>query len=262
MRYTIYFGIALAATTLGALTGMGGGVIIKPVLDVLGDYDASTINLLSSVTVFVMALVSVEKQLRQGTVINIRMAASLAVGSLLGGNIGQIILAGVIAAFQAGRMVVAVQNICLALLIMIVFLYLGKGKKRLTLGLQGILPVLLTGVTLGIISAFLGIGGGPVNVALIVFVCSCEMKTAAVYSIITILFAQVSKLATILLSGTFLSHDLSMIPVMIPGAVLGGWAGSCLSKRLSGKAVEKAFGGVQLLVLIICLFNIFRNLIP
>lgn len=32
MIYLVSFIIALAATTAGALTGMGGGVIIKPVL--------------------------------------------------------------------------------------------------------------------------------------------------------------------------------------------------------------------------------------
>lgn len=54
----VYFLIALLATTAGAMTGMGGGVIIKPLLDLLGDYDAATIGVLSALTVFVMSLVS------------------------------------------------------------------------------------------------------------------------------------------------------------------------------------------------------------
>ena len=37
MQYIIYFFLALVSTTIGSLTGMGGGVIIKPLMDVLGD---------------------------------------------------------------------------------------------------------------------------------------------------------------------------------------------------------------------------------
>ena len=50
----LYFLIALGATTVGALTGMGGGVIIKPLCDVIGTYDAQTIGVLACITVFSM----------------------------------------------------------------------------------------------------------------------------------------------------------------------------------------------------------------
>ncbi|MGB4608662.1 MAG: hypothetical protein GX243_05760 [Tissierellia bacterium] len=48
----LYFLITLFATTLGSTSGMGGGVIIKPVLDAFGHYDIETISVLSSVSVF------------------------------------------------------------------------------------------------------------------------------------------------------------------------------------------------------------------
>ena len=35
MQYILYFLIAIGATTVGSLTGMGGGVIIKPLMDVM-----------------------------------------------------------------------------------------------------------------------------------------------------------------------------------------------------------------------------------
>ena len=63
----VYFLIALFATTAGAMTGMGGGVIIKPLLDLLGGYDTATIGVLSSLTVLIMSLVSVAKQMLKKT---------------------------------------------------------------------------------------------------------------------------------------------------------------------------------------------------
>ncbi len=48
----VYFLIILFATIVGAGAGMGGGVIIKPTLDLISDYNVVTISFLSSVTVF------------------------------------------------------------------------------------------------------------------------------------------------------------------------------------------------------------------
>ncbi|HLQ75126.1 MAG TPA: sulfite exporter TauE/SafE family protein, partial [Alloiococcus sp.] len=56
--WLIYFAVGLIATIFGALAGLGGGVIIKPVLDLLGDYDVGTISVLSAATVFSMSVVS------------------------------------------------------------------------------------------------------------------------------------------------------------------------------------------------------------
>jgi len=260
MEYILYFLVALVATAAGSVTGMGGGIILKPVLDAMGAFDIATANLLSSITVFVMALVSVIKRIKQKTEIKPKMAVPLAAGSLLGGNAGQFILAGIISAFHADRMVVVLQNTCLVISTLAVFLYMQKGERRPTLNVKGVAPTLLTGILIGTLSTFLGIGGGPINVALLIFVCACDIKTAALYSIITILFAQASKLAFVLLSGKFFSHDLSILPGMVMGAVLGGWTGSWLNQRLSEKRVERAFNSIQVLVFIICLFNIFHHL--
>ena len=52
--YVIYFLICLGASILGAISGIGGGVIIKPVLDSLGTLNVSTISFLSGCTVLSM----------------------------------------------------------------------------------------------------------------------------------------------------------------------------------------------------------------
>lgn len=82
-----------------------------------------------------------------------------------------------------------------------------------------------------------------------------------VCSLVTILFAQISKLSTVALSTGFSDFDLSIAPFMILGAILGGFIGATFNKKCSEKTVEKAFNLVQLLVLGITIFNIVRNLI-
>lgn len=257
---SVYFLIAIGATTVGALTGMGGGVIIKPVLDLLGDYNAATIGVLSSCTVFAMSIVSILKQLRQKAVIPAAIALPLAVGSVVGGAVGERILRTLIAFLGDNRAVIVTQNVCLSLLITLVFLYMLNKNRIASLHCQGLVLSAAVGVLLGFFSSFLGIGGGPINVALLIFVFSLDTKTATVCSILTILFAQISKLTAVALSTGFASFDLTMLPVMAAGAVIGGWFGAKMNKLLPERTVELAFNGVQLLVLAACLFNIGRNL--
>ncbi|MDO4269781.1 MAG: sulfite exporter TauE/SafE family protein [Eubacteriales bacterium] len=255
----LYFLIAFGSTTVGALTGMGGGVIIKPVCDIIGPYDAQTIGVLACVTVFFMALVSLAKQMRQKTNFSAAISVPLSTGAVFGGAGGQRALER-IAAGLPGSHVTVTQNIVLALLIAVVFWYMLYKDKLPTLHLQGALAAALSGVLLGFFSSFLGIGGGPINVALLIFLFSFHIKTATVCSILTILFSQISKIATIMLDGGFIRYDLSMLPLMIAGAVLGGFLGAKLNKQLAEKTVERAFGAVQLLVLALCIINVFRNL--
>ena len=72
------FLLALFATIVGSLSGMGGGVIIKPLMDALGDYDVQTIGVVSSITVFTMAIVSVLKQMKAGIKIPFKTAIPIA----------------------------------------------------------------------------------------------------------------------------------------------------------------------------------------
>lgn len=261
MQFVIYFLLALFATTVGSLTGMGGGVIIKPLMDVLGDYDVQTIGIVSSITVFSMAIVSVLKQIKARTEIPFRTAVPLGIGSVAGGFLGEKLLAFIVNFLNANAIVTVVQNCVLAVLILCVFLYMKNKQKIKGKKLNGIFVSLTVGIFLGICSSFLGIGGGPINVALIIFLFSFNTKTATVCSLITILFAQISKLTTVALTSGFSGFDLSISPLMIAGAVLGGFIGAGLNKKCSEKAVEKAFNYVQLVVLGITIFNIIKNLL-
>lgn len=257
----LYFLIAVLATTVGAITGIGGGIIIKPVLDVLGHYDVETIGFLSAVTVLAMSLVAVGRQLLRGMKINGSIALPLTGGSVLGGIIGQAVLRAILAATQADSAVTALQNAVLALLILAVHLYMRNREQMKSPMLTSLLPAFFAGIFLGVTSSFLGIGGGPINVALILFLFSFDMKTAAVCSLFTVLFAQVSKLASILVSTGFGGFPTAMLPPMVIGAVAGGFIGTELNKRLPEKMVERCFNGIQLFVFLIALLNIVRNLL-
>lgn len=259
MQYVIYFFLAIVSTTIGSLTGMGGGVIIKPLMDVLGDYDVQTIGVVSSITVFTMATVSILKQMKSKTLIPFNTAIPLAIGSIAGGYVGQKVLDFIIDKLNVNSIATIVQNVVLAILILGVIIYM-KNKSRIkSKNFNGIPICLAAGVFLGFCSSFLGIGGGPINIALIIYLFSFDTKTATTCSLVTILFAQIAKLVTTTLTTGFAVYDLSVAPFMAIGAVMGGFVGASISKKCNEKTVEKAFNCVQIFVLAITIFNIIRN---
>jgi len=84
---SVYFFIAFGATLIGSIAGMGGGVIIKPMMDLIGHYDILTISVISSMTVLSMAIVATIKQVKNGFKITdtiIFITAGAVIGGVLG----------------------------------------------------------------------------------------------------------------------------------------------------------------------------------
>ena len=84
------FLVALLACLIGSICGMGGGVIIKPVLDASGFLPVAQINFFSCCTVLGMTLWSVTKSLTGGeSRIDLRLSTPLAAGAAVGGLVGK-----------------------------------------------------------------------------------------------------------------------------------------------------------------------------
>ena len=62
----LYFIVIIVANAIGSVSGMGGGVIIKPVLDFIAWDNVATISFYSSVAVFVMSISSTVSQIQSG----------------------------------------------------------------------------------------------------------------------------------------------------------------------------------------------------
>lgn len=254
----IYIILALFSTFLGSITGMGGGVIMKPVMDMLGHFDSVTIGVLSSVTVFSMAVVSCLKSIGKKPRISLVSLLLLGLGSIGGGFVGQWLFDMVVKNFTSDALVKILQNAILGFIIIIIFIYMLNKEKVKTLSLKNPLFFILTGIVLGILSSFLGIGGGPINVALIMLLFSVDIKTATFASIVTILFAQISKLGTVFFTTGFSGLDLKVLPFMVIAAIVGSFVGSIVAKRVSERIIVYFFNGMQLLVMGICIINIVR----
>ena len=251
----IYFILALAATTAGALAGIGGGIIIKPVLDVLGQDNLQTISVLSSATVFAMSVVSTIKQLSSGFRIEKRMIF-LAIGAAVGGIIGGQLFSIIAAKMDADNLKSVQALLLAALLTMVLFRkYLPdyEVKNRIVSS--------LTGLLLGLIAAFIGIGGGPINVVVLCMILAVSIKDAAVISILIILFSQGAKLVMIQIDTGFLIYEnLHKLWFMIPGGIAGGLIGAHLNRKLSEKVINTIFNTMIICMICLNMFNAINAL--
>ena len=250
----IYFLVAIFATTVGALAGLGGGVIIKPSLDLLGHYDITTISLLSTFTVFSMAVVSTYKQIRAGFKIEKQLVA-LALGSIAGGILGKTLFTRLIA-FVPEDLASGIQALILATLLLIVLF-----KKYLPdYHVKNAVIVFIVGLGLGATASFLGIGGGPINVAVIMMFLNMDIKKAAVSSVFAILLSQLSKILAFASTSGFSAFDLSMLWFMVPAALACGLLGSFLNHNLKTEHIHNIFNGLVSVLVLLNLYNAYNYL--
>ena len=124
MKTVIYFLTTIIATSAGGVSGMGGGIIIKPVLDLMGDFTPQTIGVMSATTVFVMSLVSTWRNIQNGIEIKKDVAVTVALGSVAGGLAGQKIFSVIASNAPDSAFVIRTQNIILFIVVMSILLYM------------------------------------------------------------------------------------------------------------------------------------------
>ncbi|MDT2757456.1 sulfite exporter TauE/SafE family protein [Enterococcus asini] len=247
----LYFVIIIFANTIGAISGMGGGVLIKPLFDAIGADSVPAITFYSTVAVFTMSIVSTLRQ-RKNMTIDYSIASLVSLGAVLGGIGGNLTFEALLQLLTNEKSVQLIQ--ILLTILTIGFSYIVSGSQW-RLGLKGRHWYVIVGLLLGFLASLLGIGGGPINVALLLLCFGMNMKAATVYSIITIFFSQLAKIVTISTTTGFSRYDLHMLYYVIPAAIIGGFLGAFFSGRLKEDYVRRVYQVVLFLVLCINAYN-------
>lgn len=253
------FLICFLASSAGAVCGIGGGVIIKPVLDSFGIMSVATISFLSGCTVLSMTTYSVIRSKISGvSKIEQKTGFPLAVGAAAGGVLGKYLFQMIKDASTDPERVGAIQAICLLLVTFGTLLYTIKKQSIRTRTVTNSIACVAIGLLLGMMSSFLGIGGGPINLVVLFYFFSMDTKTAAENSLYIILFSQISSLITSLCTKTVPEFSWKMLLLMVCGGIAGGMLGRKVNKRLDEPAVDQLFIGLMILMIVINVFNIFK----
>ncbi|MCH3950492.1 MAG: sulfite exporter TauE/SafE family protein [Acidaminococcus sp.] len=251
--------IAFLSSVIGNICGVGGGVFMKPVVDLSGIASVSLASFLSGVTVLAMTGYSTFKNLSaKNNTVNVSAVAPLSLGAAVGGVVGKYLFEMIKSQSAFPDRVGAVQAVCLGLVVLGTALYTLCKKNIRTLHLQNRITSVIIGVVLGIFSSFLGIGGGPIDLVVLQFFFSMPTKMAVQNSLFTILFSQIFSLIYTVASGNVPEFQVAALVLMIAGGIAGGAAGRKISKDLSGEVIDKLFIGLLAVILLICVRNFFK----
>lgn len=248
------------ASAVGAVGGIGGGIIIKPVLDFLHFYDTGMVNFISTSAVFAMAIASIYKYLKVKTQFDKKKAIYIAVGSMIGGHTGEMLFEFLVHKVAAGSVVTAMQNELLLALLVLTVIYTNFLAKHLRFNINNVVGLFIMGVFLGVTGSFLGIGGGPINIAILIMFLSLTVKDAAIYSIIIIFFSQLSKLISMAVSGEFQGMQFHVLIPVIPLAIIGGMAGTWMNKKYTNNTIHRFFTCVTVFIICLNVLNIIFSL--
>lgn len=258
----IAFLISFCACIVGAICGMGGGVIIKPVLDFIQFGSASTISFMSGCTVLAMTTYSVGKSLLAGEKkVEMKTVTPLAIGAAIGGVLGKSLFDIIRNMSENRQMVGGVQAAALAVITLSTLVYTLNKERIHTHRVTAPVGCFAIGLGLGVVSSFLGIGGGPINLVVLYFFFSMETKIAAANSLYIILFSQMASVATTLIKGVPEFDPVGLV-FMMAGGVLGGIAGRSLTKKMDNKAVDKLFIALMCFIILISIYNAYNYFSP
>lgn len=259
--YVLFGLVSFGASIIGAICGIGGGVIIKPVLDMFGVLSVSTISFLSGCTVLTMSCYSVVKSRLAGdSKVDLRTATPLAAGAALGGIAGKAMFQSVSGMFADPDTAGAVQAACLLVITIGTLLYTLKKENIRTRRVTGAAAGALIGFVLGVCSSFLGIGGGPINLVVLFFFFSMDTKTAAQNSLYIILFSQAASFLSSVVTMTVPQFPLFLLFLMVAGGLLGGAAGRGINRKIDAKTVDKLFILLMTAIILINIYNVVQFL--
>lgn len=255
----LFLVVSFGASVIGCICGIGGGVIIKPVLDACGVYSVSTISFMSGCIVLAMTAYSVGKaQLAGESLIEKGISTWLGLGAALGGLAGKQLFDAVKALFANADTVGAVQAAALFLVTLGTLLYTVNRAKIRTHRLKHPLGCGAIGLALGLMSAFLGIGGGPINLVVLYYFFSMETKTAAQNSLYIILLSQLASLLFTILRSRVPDFPGLLFAAMVCCGILGGVVGRAINKRIDAATVSKLFLGLLTVIMGVCCYNFWQ----
>ncbi|MCJ7666391.1 MAG: sulfite exporter TauE/SafE family protein [Actinobacteria bacterium] len=247
IEYLKFFGIGLLTSSIVTLLGIGGGLIILPILIYFTDIGLKAATAISAVQVFFASSFGTFFNRLQKT-INYRYAIIFGISS------GTTYFLGSYFTGLIPENTIKMIYLCSVILALILFFMKRNNNNENDLELAAqripgkadyfkIIPIsLISGFFFGV----LGVGGGFLYVPLLILLFKLPLKVAIGTSLMIVLFNAIPGIVGKLLSIRF---DIFLGLAVAVGAIIGSRIGTYLNKKISEKIIKIIF--TLLLVLII-----------
>jgi len=211
--------LGFAAGLLGSMIGLGGGIIVVPVLTFLGfpPTAAASNSLFAALSNAIASTISYSKQKRIEYPLGLKLGLLSIPGTVLG---------AIISTDVAPDMFKILFGFVLIASAVYIFLRKKIETKEKRISKQMMVFAIGASFFAGVISSFFGIGGGIIFVPLMVVGMGMAMKKAAPTSQMILLFASLSGVVV----HSLLGHpDFLQAGLLAIGSFIGGLVGARLS---------------------------------
>ncbi len=253
----IYF-VVFIATLIGAITGLGGGVIIKPILLSFDMYSVMLTNFYSAMAILWMSLYSIIISKKNKVEFDYKLIMYLVIGAFIGGIIGSQIL--VMLANVITEETLVIVSLGLLILILCLSIYLTLFPKEIKSTYESKLARIIVGIIVGTFSAFLGIGGGILNIPILIMIFKMDAKKAVSTSLFIVFISQFSNIISLVFEGVLNQANLITLLFISLAGVVGGVFGKKISSYMSSNNTKKFFVAVLIVLVLFNSYIIVNNL--
>ena len=237
--------LGFAAGILGSMIGLGGGIIVVPILTFFGFPPTLAVSnsLFAAFSNAAGSTISYSRQKRIEYSLGLKLGLLTIPGTILGAYISSDVTPGI---FKILFGIVLISSA--------IYIFLRKkieaSEKNLTK--QMIVFVISASFFAGIISSFFGIGGGIVFVPLMVVGIGMTMKKAAPTSQFILLFASLSGI----IIHSILGHpDFLQAGLLAAGAFVGGIIGARISLDIKERSLQILVSAIIIIAAIKLFFD-------
>jgi uncharacterized membrane protein YfcA len=220
--------LGFVAGVLGSMLGLGGGIIVVPVLTFLGfsPTAAASNSLFAALSNAIASTISYSRQKRIEFSLGLKLGLLTIPGTILGAIVSTDVTPSIFKILFG-----------LVLIASVAYIFLRKKieAKEKTISKQMMVFAVGASFFAGIISAFFGIGGGIIFVPLMVAGMGMTMKKAAPTSQLILLFSSLSGVIT----HSALGHpDFNQAGFLAIGSFIGGLVGARLSLDIKERYLQ------------------------
>jgi len=235
--------LGLVAGILGSMIGLGGGIIMVPVLTFAGFAPtvAASNSLFATFSNAIASTISYSRQKRIKYSIGLKLGLLSIPGTIIGAYISSDVTPGI---FKILFVLVLISSS--------IYIFLRKKfeSKHYNTSKQVMLLVIGASFFAGIISSFFGIGGGIIFVPLMIITMGMGMKNAAPTSQLVLLFTSFAGLIT----HSILGHPDYLQSLLL---AVGAFGGGLIGARLSLEIKERSLQILIAVVIIIAAIKLF-----
>ncbi|RMH40055.1 MAG: sulfite exporter TauE/SafE family protein [Alphaproteobacteria bacterium] len=266
----VLFGIGGIVGILSGMFGVGGGFLITPLLFFIGVPPAVAVAT-SANQIVASSISGVLAHLKRKTV-DLRMGTVLLVGGLAGAAAGVRVFSILKASGHVDIMVQLAYVVFLGVIGSLMLVESLRALRRARSGVRtrrkhtwvhalplkvkfrtsqlyiSVIPPLLVGVFVGILSAIMGVGGGFIMVPAMIYILGMPTKVVVGTSLYQIIF--VTAFTTVMHATSNQSVDIALALILIIGGVIGAQIGTRLGLRLKAEQLRIL---LALLVVSVCL---------